>query len=138
MGSVNKVTLVGRIGKDKPELSYTAQNNTACAKFSVATDDKSKDKKTQWHKIVVWGKAAEFCAKYCDGGTLVHIDGRISYSDWVDKTTGQKKYKTEIVAFSVDKLSGKKTDGDVHHHDQRLVVPAPQKEQRFSEDDIPF
>ena len=101
MGTVNKVMLVGWLGKD-PEL----RDNGVC-KFSLATDDYAgKDStKTNWHRITCFGKTAENCAKFLSKGRQVHVEGRIDYSEWEDN--GVKKYGTEIIADRVTFLGGK-------------------------------
>jgi single-strand DNA-binding protein len=108
---VNKVILIGRLGKD-PELRSTAGGQTV-ARFSLATDEKftdrngEKQERTEWHNIVVWGKLAEICGQFLRKGKLVYIDGSIRSDSWDDKETGQKKYKTEIVAQNMKMLDRK-------------------------------
>ena len=95
---LNKVQLIGRLGKD-PELKYTP-NGVAVAEFSLATSSKVKDQEvTEWHNIKVWDKRAEVCAKYLKKGSLVYVEGRIETRSW--EKDGQKRYKTEIVAGDV-------------------------------------
>jgi single-strand DNA-binding protein len=108
--SVNKVILVGRLGRD-PETRYTA-GGQAVANFSLATDESYKDrngerqKRTEWHKIVVWGKQAEIAQQYLKKGSLVFIEGRIQSREWQDKE-GQKRTSFEIVANNFRMLGGK-------------------------------
>jgi single-strand DNA-binding protein len=108
--SVNKVILVGRLGRD-PETRYTS-GGQAVANFSVATDESYKDrngerqKRTEWHKIVVWGKQAEIAQQYLKKGSLVFIEGRIQSREWQDKE-GQKRTSFEIVASSFRMLGGR-------------------------------
>ena len=108
--SVNKVILVGRLGRD-PETRYTGSGQ-AVANFSVATDESYKDrngerqKRTEWHKIVVWGKQAEIAQQYLKKGSLVFIEGRIQSREWQDKE-GQKRTSFEIVANSFRMLGGR-------------------------------
>ncbi len=101
--SVNKVILIGTLGKD-PELKYTPQG-TAVTKFSMATNESFKDKqsgewkeRTEWHNIVCWMRTAEVAAEYLKKGRKVYIEGRLTTRSWDDKETGQKKYMTEVVA----------------------------------------
>ena len=114
-GSVNKVILVGRLGKD-PELR-SIPSGTSVAKFSLATDDRFTDKngdkqeRTEWHNIVVWGKLAEICGQYLRKGKLIYIEGSIRTDSWDDKETGVKKYRTEIIANTMQMLE-KKGDDD--------------------------
>ena len=108
--SVNKVILVGRLGRD-PETRYTG-GGQAVANFSVATDETYKDrngerqKRTEWHKIVVWGKQAEIAQQYLKKGSLVFIEGRIQSREWQDKE-GQKRTSFEIVANNFRMLGGR-------------------------------
>jgi len=108
--SVNKVMLVGRLGRD-PETRYTG-GGQAVANFSVATDETYKDrngekqKRTEWHKIVVWGKQAEIAQQYLKKGSLVFIEGRIQSREWQDKE-GQKRTSFEIVANNFRMLGGR-------------------------------
>ena len=105
--SVNKVILVGRLGQN-PEVRYTP-SGAAVANFSLATDDNWVDKsgqrqeKTEWHRIVVWGKIAENCGKYLSKGRQVYIEGRLQTRQWQDKE-GQTKYTTEVQAQIVQFL----------------------------------
>jgi single-strand DNA-binding protein len=108
--SVNKVILVGRLGRD-PETRYTG-GGQAVANFSVATDESYRDrngerqKRTEWHKIVVWGKQAEIAQQYLKKGSLVFIEGRIQSREWQDKE-GQKRTSFEIVATNFRMLGGR-------------------------------
>ena len=108
--SVNKVILVGRLGRD-PETRYTS-GGQAVANFSVATDESYKDrngerqKRTEWHKIVVWAKQAEIAQQYLKKGSLVFIEGRIQSREWQDKE-GQKRTSFEIVATNFRMLGGR-------------------------------
>jgi len=111
--SVNKVILVGRFGRD-PETRYTG-GGQAVANFSIATDETYKDKngerqkRTEWHKLVVWGKQAEIAQQYLKKGSLVFVEGRIQSREWQDKE-GQKKTSFEIVVSNFRMLGGK-SDG---------------------------
>ncbi len=108
--SVNKVILVGRLGRD-PETRYTGAGQ-AVANFSLATDESYKDKngerqkRTEWHKIVVWGKQAEIAQQYLKKGSLIFIEGRIQSREWQDKE-GQKRTSFEIVANNFRMLGGR-------------------------------
>jgi single-strand DNA-binding protein len=113
--SVNKAILVGRLGKD-PETRYTPGGQGVC-NFNLATDETYKDrngerqKRTEWHRIVLWGKLAEIAQQYLKKGTLVYIEGRIQTRQWEDKTTGQKRYSTEIVGNVMRMLSSRGETG---------------------------
>jgi single-strand DNA-binding protein len=107
--SVNKVILVGRLGQN-PEVKYTP-SGAAVANFSVATNeswtDKSgqKQERTEWHRVVVWGKLAELCQQYLTKGRQCYVEGRLQTRQWQDKD-GQTKYTTEINATTVQFLGG--------------------------------
>lgn len=103
--SYQKVIIVGRLGRD-PELKTLSEDNSVC-NLSVATTHKRKDAEhTEWHRVVVWGKQAESCAKYLEKGRQVCVDGEIRTREWTDKE-GAKRYTTEVVANNVRFLGGK-------------------------------
>lgn len=108
--SVNKVILVGRLGQD-PELKYTPSGMAVC-NFTLATSESWTDKqgqkqeKTEWHRIVVWGKLGELCGQYLAKGRQAYLEGALQTRSWDDKNTGQKRYTTEIVAKTVQFLGG--------------------------------
>ena len=113
--SVNKVILIGNLGKD-PEVKYTP-SGTPVAKFSLATNERFKDKagewqdRTEWHNIVAWQRLAEIVGEYVKKGQKVYIEGRIQTRSWDDKD-GQKKYMTEIIANDLVLLGGRGEGGD--------------------------
>jgi single-strand DNA-binding protein len=100
-GSVNKVILVGNLGRD-PEVRYTPSGQ-AVANFTVATNEAWTDKagqkqeRTEWHRVVVWGKTAENCGEYLSKGRQVYIEGRLQTREWTNKE-GAKQFTTEVVA----------------------------------------
>lgn len=108
--SVNKVILVGRLGRD-PETRYTG-GGQAVANFTLATDSSYKDrsgerqKRTEWHRIVVWSRLAEICQQYLKKGSLVYIEGRLQTREWEDKS-GQKRTTTEVVATDMRMLGSR-------------------------------
>lgn len=114
MAGVNKVILVGRLGRD-PEVRYT-QSQTPFAKFSLATTEKFKDQsgelreKTEWHNCVVWGRQAEIAGQYLRKGKEVFIEGKIEYREFDDPNTGQKRHFTDI---RIDRFTmlGSRNDG---------------------------
>ena len=115
---INKAILIGRLGKD-PEVRYTP-DGTMVTNFNLATDEQWKDKngekvqKTEWHRIVTFGKLAEICGNYLVKGKLVFIEGRIQTRSWEDKE-GVKRFTTEIVASDMKMLDSKgqgKAGGD--------------------------
>lgn len=115
MASVNKVILIGNLGKD-PELRYMPDGN-AVANFSIATTERWKDKngdkqeKTEWHNIVAYRKLAEICGEYLEKGSPVYIEGRLQTRKWQDKE-GNNRYTTEIVADRMQMLGGKRDGGN--------------------------
>lgn len=161
--SVNKVILIGRLGQN-PEVRYTP-SGAAVANFSVATNenwtDKSgqKQEKTEWHKVVVWGKLAELCNQYLAKGRQVYLEGRLQTRQWQDKD-GQTKYTTEVQAQTVQFLGGQAGAGAGRDADMGSQMGAGQQgggfqapqagmaqpmamslgggESSFTEDDIPF
>ena len=110
MASVNKVILIGNLGRD-PELRYT-QSGQGVANFTLATNERWRDKdgnnqeRTEWHRIVVWGKQAESCAQYLQKGRSVYVEGRLQTRDWEDRE-GNKRQTTEITALTVQFLGGR-------------------------------
>jgi single-strand DNA-binding protein len=114
MAGVNKVILLGNLGRD-PELRYT-QGGQAVANFTLATSENWNDKngerveRTEWHRVVVWGRVAELCSKYLSKGRSVYLEGRIQTREWEDKE-GQKRYTTEVNAQTVQFLGNNRSEG---------------------------
>jgi single-strand DNA-binding protein len=137
MASVNKVILIGNLGRD-PELRYT-KDGRAVANFTLATSDRWRDKegasqeRTEWHRIVVWDKQAENCAQYLQKGRSVYIEGRLQTREWEDRE-GQKRQTTEIVAANVTFL-GNRPGGGRAPGEAAEAAPAPST---GNGDDIPF
>ena len=110
MASLNKVMLIGNLGKD-PEVRYT-QSGTAVASFSVATSEKFKNKsgeweeRTEWHNITLWGRLAEIAGEYLAKGKTVFIEGRLQTRKWQDRD-GNDRYTTEVVGDKMQMLGGK-------------------------------
>lgn len=108
-GGVNKVILIGNLGAD-PEVRFTPSGQ-AVANFRIATNESWTDKngqkqeRTEWHRIVVWGKLAELCGEYLKKGRQAYVEGRLQTREWTDKE-GKKNYTTEIVANTVQFLGG--------------------------------
>lgn len=123
MSGINKVILVGRLGAD-PEVKTIAQGSTV-ASLNLATSENWTDKngqrqeKTEWHRIVVWGKLAEICGKHLTKGRQVYVEGRLQTRQWDDKQ-GQKRYTTEIVATTVQFLGaqGEQRTGSTSQNSQ--------------------
>ncbi len=113
--SVNKVILVGNVGKD-PEVKYTP-SGTPVAKFSLATNEKYKDRsdewqeRTEWHNIVAWQRLAEIVGEYVKKGAKLYIEGKLQTSSWEDRESGTKKYRTEIVARDLVLLGSHENGG---------------------------
>jgi len=110
MASVNKVILVGNLGRD-PELRYTPGGQPV-ANFSIATseswnkkDGSGREERTEWHRIVAWGRTAELCAQYLAKGRTVYIEGRLQTREWENKE-GQKQRTTEVIANTVQFIGG--------------------------------
>lgn len=134
---INKVTLVGRLGKD-PETR--SAGSTSVTKFTVATDEKFTDKagekqeRTEWHNVVAWGKLGEICAKYLKKGKLVYIEGSIRTDSWDDKESGQKRYRTEIIA-GVMKMLDRAEKGESRESYAGVSKSAPVIE---DDEEVPF
>jgi single-strand DNA-binding protein len=114
-GTVNKVILVGRLGAD-PDIRYSP-NGVAVAKFNIATNDYvsagaegNREERTEWHRIVTFGKTAEFCGNYLAKGRQVYIEGSIRTNQW-DDPQGQKRYFTEIIAREIQLLGSGEGQG---------------------------
>ena len=113
--SVNKVILLGNLGKD-PEVKYTP-SGMAVARFTMATTDKVKDKdgnwqdRTEWHNLVAFQRTAEIAGQYLKKGNKAYIEGRLHSDSWDDKETGQKKYKTEIIINDLVLIGGSQREG---------------------------
>ncbi len=145
--SVNKVILVGRLGRD-PETRYTSAGQAVC-NFSLATDETYRDrsgerqKRTEWHKIVVWAKQAEIAQQYLKKGSLVYLEGRIQSRQWDDRE-GQKRTSYEIVATNFRMLSSRaETAAAAAGAAADVEAPAPAAEEpaagpEISDEDIPF
>jgi single-strand DNA-binding protein len=140
--SVNKVILVGNVGKD-PEVKYTP-NGVAQAKFSLATNERFKDKsgawqeRTEWHNLVAWQRLAEIVGEHVSKGAKLYIEGKLQTSNWEDRKSGEKKYRVEIVAQDIVLLGSREADcgGDRGHRDEESgAIHAGNEE---VSDDIPF
>lgn len=142
MAGVNKVILIGRLGRD-PEIRYTP-DGTAVANFSIATSDEWTDKETQerkerteWHRIVAWRRLGEICGEYLSKGRQVYVEGKLQTRSW--EKDGVTRYTTEIVATDVQFLGGRDTAETAGPSMERKTpqMPGPP----FAEgpdDDIPF
>jgi single-strand DNA-binding protein len=152
-GSVNKVILIGRLGKD-PEVKYTP-SGAPVAKFSLATDEVFKDrsgeqqKHTEWHNIVAWNKLAEICGEYLTKGKQVYIEGSIRSRQWEDQA-GNKRTAYEIIARTMQML-GSKAESDRAAAAAAAAPPSaerapaekppaaePPAEPEITDEDVPF
>jgi single-strand DNA-binding protein len=154
--SVNKVTLLGNVGKD-PEIRATA-GGTMVANFSLATTDRVKDQggnwsdRTEWHNLVAFQRTAEIIRDYVKKGSKLYVEGKIQTRSWDDKTTGEKKYRTEIIVNDISLLSGRgegessgsgggyTRSASTTSFDQRSAAPTEDYGQsaEITDDDIPF
>ena len=141
MASVNKVILIGNLGRD-PELRFT-RDGQGVANFTLATNERWRDKdgqnqeRTEWHRIVVWGKTAENCAQYLQKGRSCYIEGRIQSREWEDKE-GNKRQTTEIVAQNVTFLGGRGEGGGGGGRPGSGKQDAPPPEPGPEGSEIPF
>jgi single-strand DNA-binding protein len=151
MASVNKVILVGNLGRD-PETRYTA-SGSAITNISVATSESWKDKssgekveKTEWHRIVFFNRLAEIAGEYLRKGSQVYIEGKLQTRKWQDKS-GQDRYTTEIVGNEMQMLGGRSEGAGQSQpntgfrkpaESQPAPTPQPKAEEDFQDDDIPF
>ncbi len=152
--SVNKVILLGNVGKD-PEIRSTG-SGMVVANFSIATTDRIKGSdgqytdKTEWHNLVAFQRTAEIIRDYVKKGAKLYVEGRLQTSSWDDKTSGQKKYKTEIIVGDISLLSGRGEGGSDggyssssggYSSSKSSAPSAPANDyadQQITDDDIPF
>ncbi len=143
--SVNKVILVGRLGRD-PETRYTSGGQAVC-NFTLATDESFRDrsgerqKRTEWHRIVLWAKLAEIAQQYLKKGTMVYIEGRIQSRQWDDRD-GNKRTTVEIVG-NVMRMLSTRAETAAAAAGAETEAPAPAAEEagpspEISDEDIPF
>lgn len=140
MASVNKVILIGNLGRD-PEVRHMP-NGEAVANFSIATTENWKDKsgnaqsKTEWHNIVMYRRLAEIAGEYLKKGRPVYIEGRLQTREW--EKDGVKRYSTEIIGDSMQMLGGKDSATSSDNAGQQSAPPASQSSTPPADDDIPF
>lgn len=134
MKSVNKVILLGNVGKD-PEIRATG-GGTLVASFSVATTDHTKNRagewtdRTEWHNIVAYGRTAEIIRDYVRKGSKLYVEGKIQTRSWDDKTSGEKKYRTEIIVNDLSLISGRDAEN--------RASSVRQETAQVEEEEIPF
>lgn len=138
---INKVILVGRLGAD-PEVRYTP-DGLMITNLRLATDEVRKDRngerlqKTEWHRVVTFGKLAEICGKYLSKGRLIYVEGKIRTQQWQDKD-GNKRYTTDIIASNMQMLESKggaRPDDATSAYD--AMPPFPDSDSMI-EEDVPF
>lgn len=144
MATLNKVQIIGRVGQD---VETKPAGSSCVATLSVATDesytkDGNKVEKTEWHRVVLWGKLAELAAQYLQKGSMVYVEGKLQTREWQDKD-GAKKYSTEIQGLVLQFLDSNKksTDDSKPMQPKGMIAKAVSKSQGasdFQEDDIPF
>lgn len=142
MASLNKVMLIGNLGKD-PEVRFTASGQ-AVASFSLATSEKFKSKngeweeRTEWHNITLWGKLAEIAGEYLTKGKTIFVEGRLQTRKWQDKS-GNDRYTTDVVCDKMQMLSpkGERSGGEFAASPQKAGA-GNYEEPPFQDDDIPF
>ncbi len=133
-GSLNKVTLIGRLGQN-PDVREVGTSKVA--NFSIATDESYTDRngnkvdKTEWHRIVMWNKAAETAERYLKKGSLVYIEGKLETRSW-ETDSGEKRYSTEIKSFSFQMLDNKNDQGERDNSYDSLSVSQKETENSFS------
>ena len=141
---VNKVILVGNLGQ-KPEMRYT-QTNTAVATLSIATSESWKDKdsgelreKTEWHRVVLFGKLAEIAEQYLDKGSQLYIEGKLQTRKWQDKN-GADRWTTEIVGSELTMLGSRSSSSNNSMASDQSESPFPEDNsgEGLTDDDIPF
>jgi single-strand DNA-binding protein len=143
MSGVNKVIIIGNLGAD-PTVRYTA-GGAPVANFNVATSERfnnkagEREERTEWHRVVAFGKLAEICEKYLKKGKQVYVEGRLQTRSW-DDPSGQKKYMTEIVANNMQMLGRVGESGGDFSQDYGNNEPAPQGAPSggTEDDDLPF
>ena len=145
MASVNKVILIGNLGRD-PEIRYTP-GGSPVANFTMATTERwtdpngEKKEKTEWHRIVVWGKQAEIAAEYLRKGRQVYIEGSLQTREWTDRD-GNKRYTTEIRGDRIVLLGGggggRGASMDRGGDPVAGHAPGPETSEPLTDDDIPF
>ena len=138
-GSVNKVILVGNLGRD-PEIR-TMQNGGKVCNLSVATSERWRDRtsgeqqeRTEWHSITFFGRLAEIAGEYLRKGSQVYVEGRLQTRSWEDRD-GNKRYTTEIVAQVMQMLGSPRKEGEARSTEERYPVEEPIS---IPDDDIPF
>jgi single-strand DNA-binding protein len=146
-GTVNRVILIGRLGKD-PEIKYTP-SGMAKTEFSLATDESRKDAQgnrttqTEWHNIVLWAKQAETAGQYLKKGKLIYVEGRIQTRSWEDNQGGGTRYRTEIIGDRFTMLGGRGDEAgtgssEMPRTSAAQATPPEAPERPEDDEDLPF
>lgn len=141
-GSVNRVILVGNLGAD-PDVRSTASGQLVCT-LSLATSESFTDKggqrqeRTEWHRVVLWGKSAELAQRYLAKGRKVYIEGRIQTRSWDDEKSGQKRYSTEVVASQMVFLDSQGSGSGAGQQQHAPDASTEQGESGSFSDTVPF
>ena len=150
INSLNKVILIGRLGQN-PELRYLPQSERAVAKFTLATNERyfnpstnESDIRAEWHRIVTWGKLAEFCEKYLNQGKQIYLEGKLRTRTWQDRE-GNKRSTTEIEAQNIILLGKREEISEKPLEEESEPAPQDSSEEEASpekewedEDEVPF
>lgn len=148
INSLNKVILIGRLGR-KPEIRYLPQRERAVARFSLATNERfikpntnEADVRAEWHRIVVWGKLAEFCEKYLAPGRQIYLEGKLRTRAWQDKN-GNKRSTTEIEAQTIILLGRREEAGGEEAYPEAASPEFPAEDigrsgETEGDDEVPF
>lgn len=150
INSLNKVILIGRLGQN-PELRYLPQTERAVARFTMATNERyfnpntnESDIRAEWHRIVAWGKLAEFCEKYLTQGKQIYLEGKLRTRSWQDRE-GNKRFTTEIEARDIiflGKREETQEEEESYSESPPPNIPAEEskesKEEGEEEDEVPF
>lgn len=149
INSLNKVILIGRLGQN-PEVRYLPQTERAVARFTLATNERyfnpstnESDIRAEWHRIVAWGKLAEFCEKYLTQGKQIYLEGKLRTRSWQDRE-GNKRYTTEIEARNIIFLGKREEEVEQEAYKESIPPEFPSEEKEESkeegeeEDEVPF
>lgn len=149
INSLNKVILIGRLGQN-PEVRYLPQTERAVARFTLATNERyfnpstnESDIRAEWHRIVAWGRLAEFCEKYLTQGKQIYLEGKLRTRSWQDRE-GNKRYTTEIEARNIIFLGKREEEVEQEAYKESIPPEFPSEEQEESkeegeeEDEVPF
>ena len=142
MASLNKISIIGRVGKE-PEIKMTPSGQKV-ATFSIAVSEKYKDKqgqqqeKTEWINIVIWKRLAEIVESYVKKGSSLYLEGKLVTRSWDDATSGQKRYKTEVVAHSMQMLDTKQSQQGQSQGGQQQGYQQQGQSQEELDSSLPF